>query len=829
MAYISLFQNEKWWSHSQWSYGYISMEYSHERDGADQKYQINYSAGVSSGAYYKNGIDIYVILDDVSYQIGDNIGTGNSSSWYQEGSGVFTIKNKTSGHTGFYATVYDAKTGALLWAGGTTNLTVDPAYTTVSNSARGRTLNSISVNWSTEHARDLTQYSLNGGNWTNANDTVALDNKSGYYTISNLNPNTKYTVKTRCKRADSQLWSESGSIEITTYQIATITSAPDFTDEANPTINYSNPFGNNVTSLKACISLTGTIDDIVYRDISKTGTSYTFELTDVERNILRQAAKTKNSLSIMFFIRTTYGTTNYHSTVTKTVSIINANPTFNNFTYQDVNTDIVNNLTGNNQTIIKGYSNVKAIISVANKATANKKAEMDYYRFSVGELTEKIEYSDTVEVSGIINSVNSNTFSMYAVDSRNNSTQKTITASKYINYSPIAIGSISATRTNNIKSETTLNFSGKIWDGNFGKINNSIKECYYRYKLTTSNTWSSNINITPTKSGSTFSFNSIIKGDLAAEGFDIDNSYNIQVFIKDELSNNYSNPASFILGPGTPAVAIYKNNVAIGQRYDTSDSSKLQVNGNTTIKGSSTIKQNSTTEGNSTVKGNSQVDGNTTIKGKATIEGEASASNLPVATALQGISFNDVAAGQKLNKSFIGSVNIDGTWYNLINIRHRNGATDGDSYGLQIRNALTDKTNRLYLRSQYGDASSWSDWEPIYTAKSLYDNASGSNGTITLSESAGNFVYLEVFYSTNRGNQLSFSSQKIYNPNGKDINLNAVVRDVGQGVMYMESSLYNIGGVSMVWRIKGSSHNYTNSVEFYDSNTIYIHKVIGYR
>ena len=49
--------------------------------------------------------------------------------------------------------------------------------------------------------------------------------------------------------------------------------------------------------------------------------------------------------------------------------------------------------------------------------------------------------------------------------------------------------------------------------------------------------------------------------------------------VADKLSGNSSSPATFTLGPGTPAMAIYKNNVAIGQRYDTSDGSKLQVNG----------------------------------------------------------------------------------------------------------------------------------------------------------------------------------------------------------------------------------------------------------
>ena len=76
---------------------------------------------------------------------------------------------------------------------------------------------------------------------------------------------------------------------------ATLSVAPNFNDEANPTITYINNAGNSVDGLQACISLTGATDDIAYRDISKTGTSYTFNLTDAERLLLRQATTTANS------------------------------------------------------------------------------------------------------------------------------------------------------------------------------------------------------------------------------------------------------------------------------------------------------------------------------------------------------------------------------------------------------------------------------------------------------------------------------------------------------------------------------------------------------
>ena len=95
------------------------------------------------------------------------------------------------------------------------------------------------------------------------------------------NPNKSYTPGNA---------SASGSMALTKIpRQANLTGADNFNDEGNPRITYSNPAGNSVNGLAACISLTGSTDDIKYRDVSKTGSSYTFNLTADERNVLRNA------------------------------------------------------------------------------------------------------------------------------------------------------------------------------------------------------------------------------------------------------------------------------------------------------------------------------------------------------------------------------------------------------------------------------------------------------------------------------------------------------------------------------------------------------------
>ena len=57
------------------------------------------------------------------------------------------------------------------------------------------------------------------------------------------------------------------------------------------------------------------------------------------------------------------------NTIAFLLFVADSNPTFTNFDYEDVNPKTLG-LTGNNQTIIKGYSNVKGIVSISNKAMA---------------------------------------------------------------------------------------------------------------------------------------------------------------------------------------------------------------------------------------------------------------------------------------------------------------------------------------------------------------------------------------------------------------------------------------------------------------------------
>lgn len=491
-------------------------------------------------------------------------------------SGTIEVNHDYASSIPFNASIRANSYGVSASVSGNFTLEYIPRYAEINSfSVQSVSLNNVTLNYSVSRTANI-YCSVDGQLWGNPR---VSNTTSGSFTVSNLSPGNQHSFAILSRAVDSGLDRISGTIYATTIDIAKITEAPNFTDEESPTIKYTNPFGNNVTTLQACISLTGATDDIAYRDISKTGSSYTFELTDEERELLRNAA-TENTLDIKFYIRTNYGQQSYYSSVSKKMSIVNANPIFSNFTYKDINTDIIDNLTGDNQTLIKGYSNIQGTVSVANKAIAQKSATMSKYRLSIDNKIAEADYSDTEDVSVTINGASNNVITMYAIDSRGNSTPKQITAENYIDYQQINIKSISVTRLNSVQPETRLTFSGYIWSGNFGLVENIITECYYRYRKTTEEEWTSGTSeIIPTKNGNEFYFSEIVAGDLGAEGFDIDFSYEIQVFIADRLSNNYNSPADFIVGPGIPGIAIYKNNVAVNGRYDIDNPAKFQVYG----------------------------------------------------------------------------------------------------------------------------------------------------------------------------------------------------------------------------------------------------------
>lgn len=248
---------------------------------------------------------------------------------------------------------------------------------------------------------------------------------------------------------------------------ASLTSAQDFTDESNPTIEYSNPAGSNVASLQAAIySSDETTAYAAYRNISKTGKKYTFDLTEEERNAIRAAIPNSNSMTVKFYLRCVIGSNTYYSAIAKTVTIVNGNPVF--APVLEEQNPIVQTLTGNTETLVRYVSNVL----VTSNATAVKGASLSRQKITNGSA-----FSEASPAT--FNRVESDTFSFEATDSRNNSasTKVTKTTIPYVLLT-CNIGSDTPDTDGNF----TFGVSGNYYPGGFGAVDNTLT-VEYRYKV----------------------------------------------------------------------------------------------------------------------------------------------------------------------------------------------------------------------------------------------------------------------------------------------------------------------------------------------------------
>ena len=390
--------------------------------------------------------------------------------------------------------------------------------------------NTSTVNWTLKGAGGTTTSYYKAGGFKVVINGVTVYSKGSDYRISLYNGTTVASGSLLVYHGTDGTKTFSASVEAAIYSTATnvsgsgswtlntipraakIVTLPNFTDEDNLTFTYSNLIGNGASSLRACISLTGAAADIAYREISKTGTSYTFNLTDADREVLRNATTTAASRTVYLFLKTTINGTVYTDYRATTLTITNAKPTLSPVV-EDTNTTTTA-LTGDKNKLIKYYSNAK----VTTGATALKGATIKSVKITCG--------GKSLTANGTINAVESGTFTITATDSRGYSTTTTVTKTliNYIkptcnlgNEKPLADGSLS------------LSVSGKCFKGSFGSTSNTLS-IQYRLKPE-GGSYSSWTSLSTTVSSSNTYSTTISK-----TGLDYKKTYTIQVKAVDAIT-----------------------------------------------------------------------------------------------------------------------------------------------------------------------------------------------------------------------------------------------------------------------------------------------------
>lgn len=253
-----------------------------------------------------------------------------------------------------------------------------------------------------------------------------------------------------------------GSGSFTLNQIprqANITSAINVTDEQNPYFTFNNPGGFDLT---AALEVNPTNTHLFSRTISNTG-SYTFELSESERDMLRSYLANAKSGTLRYLLYSNGG--QFVSYADRTLTIVNADPTLE-VTVEDEN-DATLELTGDSNKIIEGYSD-----AVTNASySALKGASISSYKVVNGSQT-------LTTAPATFEGVSSGSFVFSVTDSRGNTTSKTINLT--------TVGYIKLTcnldvKAPNAEGEMDFTVSGNYFADSFGAVDNTI-EVFYRYK-----------------------------------------------------------------------------------------------------------------------------------------------------------------------------------------------------------------------------------------------------------------------------------------------------------------------------------------------------------
>lgn len=344
----------------------------------------------------------------------------------------------------------------------------------------------------------------------------------------------KITISATGSLSGSSLTSTTISKEVTLDTIpraATLTSAPNFNDHGNPVIQYSNPAGNSATSLMACISLTGGKDDVAYRDVTKTGTSYTFNLTEAERNVLRKATSS-SSRKLYFYLRTRFGTTTYYSKKEVTFSVVedeNSKPSITMTATLD-NSSLPSEF---DDMCIQGKSRYDVSLSAEGKysaSIASLYAVADGVTYNLSSLkTNVLNRSGNVDIVGHVKDTRGFT----------NSTSKTISVIPYSK--PLVVP---------IEGELAIYCYRS--DGNGVKVGNSTsvwikaKRTYYSVegknqcalqwrRKQTAEEWNDSVHewkeLIPKTDTTTSEYDALISGEV----FDLKKSYTVQIRAFDDI------------------------------------------------------------------------------------------------------------------------------------------------------------------------------------------------------------------------------------------------------------------------------------------------------
>lgn len=337
----------------------------------------------------------------------------------------------------------------------------------VTQTLQAKTETTITMNWKADATINRIRYSTNNGSsWSSA---ITVSAKSGSYTISGLDANTSYKIKTEARVASGGSIITTSATTVKTYPYPSPHTPPVFEIGQTARVDIDNPL-NRVYSLYFHYGST----DIYLGDFSGISVPFTDYIS--EATLLSTLNDVPGQL---YNILVVYDRHAYMSGAVL-YSVGGQIPTISNITYQDTNSAVVA-ITGNNQNLVQNKStvsircNVSAVETTVDSCSVLVNGQRYALTISNGVATGSFTAPDSG--SDVV-------AELTATDHRGMDGYASITL-HMLEYSlPNAI--ITLQRESNYYTETNITV-----DGTCAYIGSNTVSIRYRYKKTTDSTWSS--------------------------------------------------------------------------------------------------------------------------------------------------------------------------------------------------------------------------------------------------------------------------------------------------------------------------------------------------
>lgn len=647
-----------------------------------------------------------------------------------------------------------------------------------SSYSNGSSANSSTVNvdvWVTKsssstadtYGNQSTDVSVSGGGSKNASGSFRVKPNSSTLLFRNsftVPHNSDGTRKTTISvNVGGNVIYANGSKEVTLDTIpreASLVSAQNFNDEGNPVIEYSNPAGNSAT-VQACIADTnGNVQYAKYRNISSTGTKYTFELTDAERQVLINAVPDgTNKMQVRFYLKTIINNATVGSpkNIQKEFTVINTTPEITSVV-KDIGAYSVGTLTKDEYTMIRGFNNMHATMSVKLK----KGAQIVSQSIQNGSTTVKASAAE-------FPSSEDNRFVFTVTDTFGN----TVSEESYITMIEYVKLTCNITASNpTADGDMAFKISGNYFNGKFSNVGvNNELTLQWRFKEN-NDEYGEWISVTPVLSGNTYSV------VINLTELNYKSTYTIQAKAIDLIeTNSVMSPERFVRS--IPVFNWGEDNfdiqvpLSVDNIYCTNIfNSKMELG-----------SFNSST--------GAKEDNATCYRNANPIEVEECDS---YAIYVDGSSKKFIVLFYDQNNQFISetrNVLSDGVFVTPLNARYVNFrcyqadfTSEYESLKVEVKKLSPIQTKTINGQSIYGPGDLHVTPAPVI----LYDGGTeGNRGEVTLSDSVVNYEYIEFFYIDN--NFRYGNSVKVFNINGQPLDL-SIIEASGDVQTYIRRTRY---------------------------------------